>query len=1111
LGSPLLNSYTAGAKVVKTAAPAQQVTAPVSEAEESLPMDQLRVRIRDNFAIAANSGVLEEALTAMIGVEEETTQASMEETKVLVREKLVESEIAKQAQGAEELKAEIRQKFIESEVVATAEPSQARGIPAEVKERLRQTLETAASSGCLEKALLTAMTPSAEKKPQTDSVNESSQNQDLKAKLKERLRQTLETAASSGCLENALLTAMTPSAEKKPQMETVNELKFRLAETLTESCESGALSSALSVLYKKEDVNVQQLKLRLRGALQTSCSSGSLARALTEVIPPPTDQTEAGQSSDSVNELKLRLKATLQESCQSGGLSSALNEVFSTQASESQQSPEREDRQPTRWKAGQSSDSVTELKLRLKATLQESCQSGGLSSALNEVFATQASESQQSPEREEIEMLKARVRSILTSSCVDGRLEQFMGDSEPVDPDSAVGNMKVGVRDALFEASASGRLASALSSAKIQKSKEDIRSALTTKFESGSLEDALREAKAEFTSSSSSSASPASAELEDLRTLLRTNLSESQYNGELARVLGDLFPEAAGAAEAPVAPEAAADSRDSDIPQLKARLRQSLQTAWTSGNLERTLRSCVEGNDPAVSSMKNRLRDAMEAACESGDLECILNGSMPPVADEVAPLEASPAALAEESRTPIDEAKLRERLRQTLETAASSGCLENALLTAMTPSAEKKPQTDSVNESSASSVCLENALLDGAKSRLMSALQGKFESGEFAAAFEDVLARPAQEVAASEVDRAKWRRDNSPKRTETVKSQIRSVLQEGDASGRLAAALQTVYVEPSAAPDHVEERKQKVRAMLREGFESGQLAEALEEVMPPSHKTAPPEADSAMLKRAMLATLEKGFSTGDLERILDQEKEPLAGAVVEKEPAVVVAEAVAPSEPAETPAELQRRLSQALLSACSNGELERILGNVLPSAPAETPAVFKNLSACSNGELDRILGNIVAAAPPPTQEAAPPAPVEAPPALPDEPTEAELEPEQDKTLDLSLDSSPEVGTPEQLSEDSHLQAAGSLNTTCASPLAPKATLKIDQSPVKEPIQEELADIRSNVSHIAQENVSLKEQLQRMCAEMAEVRQQNANLADKINNHAHDIHGSHHGH
>jgi len=311
----------------------------------------------------------------------------------------------------------------EPAVEAKAEPpTEAKAQEAKVKNveemrvNLRSLLENTCESGDLEKALQVARA------------------QQLKAKL----RADLEKSFESGALERAVAkhsqaaaqqsakpaeateqkpadapAPAEPAAARGPDSYTPEELRLRMRALLETATESGDLAKALEKVGSSKEqkaaadvpMDTEQMRVNMRNMLEEACDSGTLQTALEAVIgepkqeasaPAPEAAASAPAQPSSEEDLKLKMRSLLERSAESGELAAALQKVVPLKPA-TDEAPKAAAEDKMNASVGEASlvgeecpeetggADLDGLKEKMRAMLEQACDSGQLGTALGAV------------------------------------------------------------------------------------------------------------------------------------------------------------------------------------------------------------------------------------------------------------------------------------------------------------------------------------------------------------------------------------------------------------------------------------------------------------------------------------------------------------------------------------------------------------------------------------------------------------------------------------------------------------------------------------------------------------------------------------------------------
>jgi len=555
----------------------------------------------------------------------------------------------------------------------------------------------------------------------------------------------------------------------------------------------------------------------VRARLEAASRSGELSKAMKEVCDEVTRQA----AQDAKDALKGMLRTKLEAACVTGDLDRALGtmrgpDTFATQ-------PESEE-----------DEAEVAPEVSIKAMIRDKLEAATLSGELEDVLDGSTAMGRRPSQYEDPEgvALKEILREKLEAACLSGELDRVLGTStDSSEPEQVA--LKELLRGKLEAACLSGELERVLGTSNEDAAKVALKELLRKKLEAACISGELQSALATAANQAGQSDEPVAAE---------GPVDEPPSTG---------LPDATASAAPQVTPE--------DVRSLKARVRCALATACESGALDGFVSSLVEEEamehrPSQMEVVKAKVRDTLESAYTSGDLNRAL--------EETHAANETRQDAAEATRVPVSMVgsteHLRQRLRETLERSLSSGALDLAV-------------GEAVRRSSSDSA---EALRLKLRDKALEAWEaGKLQEALKAAVGEVDVVASAPEQAAPPQDQVMSAPDQEgivAELKENLREALLSSCQSGNA--KLEEALSTAMPQESQRRNSegaLEEPNVQVEGATGETADTqaspvGDTTSALETIGAEVARESP-ESTRELLREC----LRRSLDSGDLERVLN--------------------------------------------------------------------------------------------------------------------------------------------------------------------------------------------------------------------------------------------------
>jgi len=476
------------------------------------------------------------------------------------------------------------------------------------------------------------------------------------------------------------------------------------------------------------------------------------------------------------------------------------------------------------------------------------------------------------------------------------------------------------------------------------KLKSEMRAILEQSIQNGVLEEAIRKTQAGREQVQAKEESQTEDNISETKSKIRELLNTSTENGDLAAALEKL----------------ASQKSTDELQKIKSELRDTLTAALDGGRLEAALpreakasapEAPVDGGEAAevkaspqklpTTPVKSKMQDLLAEASASGKLEAALDAAKMHSRPSSPVAKRPPSSKTADAPTDKELQEIKFKLRNTMDEAAKTGTLAEALQKIPRQANTVVPKPPPGQPPAASDI-------EEVKAKLRAHMQEATENGQLAAA----LAKMSQAdgpgaKSAEDVD------------LENTKAKLRGLLVQGVESGRLSEALNTLNTKassPGSRPtDQVAETKQKLRALLAEGSQSGKLEEALR-VMAAKKQTSETNGLEDT-KEKLKVLMRQATESGQLEEALRTMSEKKA------QDASSTTAAVSDTD------QVRAKLRSVMQEATESGKLEEALQNTFGKRPApepatdelaETKAKLRSVmqEATESGMLEDILRNI---------------------------------------------------------------------------------------------------------------------------------------------------------
>jgi hypothetical protein len=427
------------------------------------------------------------------------------------------------------------------------------------------------------------------------------------------------------------------------------------------------------------------------------------------------------------------------------------------------------------------------LRIKLKTSLERSCDSGALGVAAQSVRPQQAASSS-CPDA-----VRHALRRRLEQSCESGELFQVLESNlRHATPPPTPLNQSSEQRQNLMQE---------------EKAKEEFRLMLKGSLQKACSSGALEKALASTIIRTNGELRPPVG-VEDMRQQLRHTLQQSCDSGELVKALDS----ATVASQCKLSAVAGED--------LRLSVRETLEAALHSGQLHaavdevRALSPMANeaGKELRPKSMvtediRQVLKDTLQFSCNSGELSKALaeikgtKAQDDRRADRTYQNGHAVSVEASQSRQTTEAQDAREAIKSTLQNACISGELKNVL--AIVRSGKSQQGLDGLGEA------------QDLRSAIRDLLERSHESGQLAAALGVSKAQQEPEVQGSE----------------DLRIAVKDLLERSHETGKLAEVLRSSKNVPESAkvaPAAVEDLRLSLKGALERSYDSGKLAKSLE-------------------------------------------------------------------------------------------------------------------------------------------------------------------------------------------------------------------------------------------------------------------------------------------